>query len=103
MIVADTAEYLFSLWPNELSGVRVAVADLPAQELPETSAQRWSVDRPASQITLFRLPVQRSTLVKGLDDLHTQMVIEYTVFLAFAEYLGKEPWELAPDRYRPFP
>lgn len=102
-VVADTAGYLVSRWPEELASVRLEVADLPTSELSPTSGQRWLADRTAERITLYRLPTSRSGIMRGLDPIHAQMLVEYTVFLAFAEYLGKEPWELAPDRYRPFP
>jgi hypothetical protein len=34
------------------------------------------------------------------DDLHRQMMIESVVFRGVAELLGKEPWDLGPERYR---
>lgn len=101
--VADTASYLVSRWHDELAEVRLDVADVPAHELPASTGQRWLADQADKRIVIYRLPVQRAGIMRGLDSIHVQMLVEYTVFLAFAEYLGKEPWELAPDRYRPFP
>ncbi len=100
--VAETAGYLVSRWHDELAPVRLEVADVSAKELPATTGQRWLSDHAQQRVVIFRLPVQRAGIMRGLDPLHVQMMIEYTVFLAFADYLGKEPWELAPDRYRPF-
>jgi hypothetical protein len=34
------------------------------------------------------------------DDLHRRMMVESCVFRAVAELLGKDPWDLAPDRFR---
>lgn len=102
-VVGDTASYLVSRWHDELASVRVDVADVPAHELPASTGQKWSTDRATNRIVIYRLPIQRAGIMKDLDQVHTQMLVEYTVFLAFAEYLGKDPWELAPGRYRPFP
>lgn len=102
-VVGDTAGYLVGQWHDELASVRLEIADVPARELPASTGQRWFADHDRKTITLFRLPIQKAGIMRGLDSIHVQMMIEYTVFLAFADYLGKEPWELAPDRYRPFP
>ena len=34
--------------------------------------------------------------------LHRRMMIEGAVFRAAAQYLGKDPWDLGPDRFRYF-
>ena len=34
------------------------------------------------------------------DDLHRRMMVESCVFRAVAELLGKDPWDLAPERFR---
>ena len=36
------------------------------------------------------------------DELHKRMMIESCVFRAVAELLGKDPWDLAPERFRHF-
>jgi hypothetical protein len=35
------------------------------------------------------------------DALHQQMMLESIVFRAVAELLGKDPWDLGPERLRP--
>jgi hypothetical protein len=34
------------------------------------------------------------------DELHRRMLVESCVFRAVAELLGKDPWDLAPERFR---
>jgi hypothetical protein len=98
LAVGTAAEFLRSAWP-ELRDVRFEVADLP----PATDADgipRWRVDAPTQQIVLYRLPIERLGHLHRNDDLHRRMMVESCVFRAAAEYLGRDPWDLGPDRFR---
>jgi len=96
--VADTAEYLRSLWP-ELDVVSYEVAGLPA-ELSGPGLDRWRVMVPENRIILFRLPIERMSKLHVKDELHLRMMVESCVLRATGEYLGRDPWDLAPDRFR---
>lgn len=98
--VAHTAHYLRSLWPAELEGVHFDVASGPTTKVDGDAVPRWSVDRNRRRIVLFRLPIQRLSRLHRDDELHRQMAIEGCVFAAVAELIGKEPWELGPERFR---
>jgi hypothetical protein len=50
---------------------------------------------------LYRVPIQRMSKLHKDDPLHRQMMIESVVFRAVAELLGKDPWDLGPERLRP--
>ncbi|MCC6269959.1 MAG: metallopeptidase family protein [Microbacteriaceae bacterium] len=100
--VAATAEYLKDLWPNELSGMRVEVAALPTTHSASGRLARWSVSPAEHGIVLYRLPIERLARLHRNDDLHRRMLVESCVFRAVAELLGKEPWDLAPERFRHF-
>lgn len=100
--IASTAEYLRELWPAELSGVHFEVAELPAANVGGHGVQRWQVVPAEHRIILFRLPIQRMARLHRNDDLHRRMMIEGCVFRAVAELLGKDPWDLAPERFRHF-
>lgn len=100
MTVTSTAEYLKDLWPDELASVAFEVAAMPA-ELGETPAvDRWRVELKKRRVILYRLPIERLSRLHSYDDLHKRMMVESCVFRAVAELLGKDPWELAPDRFR---
>ena len=96
--VADTAEYLRSLWP-ELDVVSFEVAGLPA-ELAGNALDRWRVLIPQNRIILYRLPIERMSKLHVKDELHLRMAVEACVLRAAGEYLGRDPWDLAPDRFR---
>ncbi|WOF24194.1 hypothetical protein N8K70_05855 [Microbacterium betulae] len=104
--VGSAAEYLRSAWP-ELRDVSFEIAGLPADS-SEDGIPRWHIDRTAQRIVLFRIPVERLSRIHGsigiahADDFHRRLVIEGTVFRAAADYLDRDPWDLAPDRYRWF-
>ncbi|GGL08941.1 hypothetical protein GCM10009769_28790 [Curtobacterium luteum] len=99
-IVGDTAHYLVQLWSDELTGVVFQVADMPTdQTLPERMP-RWRVDRAGRRVTIFRIPVERVTRRPEKDDVDRRIVIETAVFRAVGELIDKDPWDLAPDRYR---
>ncbi|PCN49307.1 hypothetical protein Csp2054_03780 [Curtobacterium sp. 'Ferrero'] len=99
-IVGDTAHYLVQLWPEELDGVVFQVADMPTDPTLPTSMPRWRVDRAGRRVTLFRIPVERVTRSPEKDDVDRRIVVETAVFRAVGELIDKDPWDLAPDRYR---
>lgn len=98
--VASTADYLKGLWPDELAGLHFEVASAPQTALGSDEVERWRVDGAAQVVTLFRVPIERLSKLHRNDELHRRLVVESCVFRAVAEYLGKDPWDLAPDRYR---
>jgi hypothetical protein len=96
-VVAQTVQYLQSVWPNELAELHVDVSSNPPRESGARHIERWRVDRRANRITLYRIPIQRMSKLHRDDDLHRQMAIESAVFHAVAEYMDKKPWELGGD------
>lgn len=98
--VAASAEYLRDLWPDELSDVSFEIAGMPSEEGDGPEVRRWLVLPVERRIILYRLPIERLAKVHRVDDLHKRMLVESSVFRAVAELLGKDPWELAPDRFR---
>lgn len=102
MTVASTADYLKGLWPQELATVHFEVAAAPISTTDERGVQRWRVDAPARTVILYRIPIQRLSKLHRNDELHQRMLVESCVFRAVAELLGKDPWDLAPDRFRHF-
>jgi hypothetical protein len=102
MTIASTVDYLRMVWPTELSDVVFEVAPGPVSVIPGVGVERFSVDGRERRITFYRLPIQRLSRLHRNDEFHQRMVIESCVFRAVAELLGKDPWDLAPDRFRHF-
>lgn len=101
-IAADAADYVRSLWPDELGDVVFQWSDMPPAALADRVAEvpEWSVDPAARTATLYRLPLQRLPRVHVEDDWHRQIAVEAAVFRAASELIGRDPWEVAPDRWR---
>ncbi|WP_294177946.1 metallopeptidase family protein [uncultured Schumannella sp.] len=100
--VSSALEYVRELWPAELAKVTVHIANAPTGPLTTTGVDRWQVDRQARAIVLYRIPIERLTQLHRDDDWHRRSLIESCVFRAVAELLGKDPWDIAPERYRHF-
>lgn len=97
--IAATAEYLRDIWP-ELDDVRFEVAGAPEEALHGDHVDRWKVLIDERRIIFFRLPIQRMSKLHRNDELHRRMMVEGCVFRAVAELVGKDPWDLDPDRFR---
>lgn len=102
MTVASTAEYLRDLWPDELADVSFEVAGLPAEIGGSLAVDRWRVDPKDRRVILYRLPIERLSRLHRYDEVQKRMMVESCVFRAVAELLGKDPWDLAPERFRHF-
>lgn len=103
LAVGASADYLRGAWP-ELRDVHFDIAGVPAHA-DDRGIPRWRIDRDARRITIYRVPVERLSRIHGsfgisrVDDFHRRLVVEGAVFRAAAEFLGRDPWDLAPDRY----
>ena len=102
MTVASTAEYLKDVWPVDLDNVTFEIAGLPSQLAGTAGVDRWRVYPTERRVVLYRLPIERMSHLHRDDESHKRMMIESCVFRAVAELLGKDPWDLAPDRFRHF-
>ena len=97
--VASAVEYLRDLWPDELDGVRFEVAGLPV-DAGAAGLARWRSSPSEKRVILYRLPIERLVRRHDTDELARRLAVEACVFRAVAELLGRDPWDLAPDRYR---
>ncbi|MDH2442972.1 metallopeptidase family protein [Amnibacterium sp. CER49] len=100
-IVAETADYLRGQFPEELADVSFEIAGIP-RSVTSSGLDRWWVDAGARRVVLYRLPIERLQHLHADDEAHQRMHVEGYVFKAVAELLGKDPWDLAPDRYHHF-
>lgn len=98
LIVGMTADYLRDAW-EDLRDVSFEIGSMPAAS-DDDGIPRWTVDREAERIILYRLPIERLDRAHRVDELHGRMIIESAVFRAAAEYLDRDPWDLGPERFR---
>jgi hypothetical protein len=100
--IASAVEYLRELWPDEMAGIRFEVAAVPAGDPGSLGVDRWRVSVAEKRVVLYRLPIERLAHLHRDDEWHRRSFIESCVFRAVAELLGKDPWDIAPERYRHF-
>lgn len=98
--VGSAAEFLRTAWP-ELRDVSFEVGAMPA-ETGADGIPRWQVFAPERRIVLFRVPIERLSHLHRNDEMHRRMMVESCVFRAAAEFLGRDPWDLGPERFRYF-
>lgn len=98
--VAEAADYLKGLWPDDLADVSFEIAGIP-RAISSGGFDRWSVDHAARRVVLYRLPIERLTHAHAEDESHQRVHVESCVLRAVAELLGRDPWDIAPDRFRP--
>lgn len=98
--VGTAVEFLKSAW-EDLRGVDFQIGDMP-EASGDDGIPRWRVDRPHKRIVLYRLPIERLGRPYRDDDVQQRMAVEGSVFRAAAEYLGRDPWDLGPERFRLF-
>ena len=94
------AEYLASLWPNELSQVVIEAAGAPEFVDAASRMPRWRLEPEKHRILIYRVPLERLPPGDEYDDQQYRMFLESVIFRAVAEYLGKDPWDVAPGRFR---
>lgn len=99
-IVSGTCEYLKNAWPEELEDLNWEVIDAPAINAESKGVRRWAVKRDQMTIVIYRVPIERLGHHRRTDPLHERMHIEEYVFAAVGHLIGKDPWDLVPDRYR---
>lgn len=100
--VSSAVDYLRELWPEELRPVSFEVAGVPSELAGGDGIDRWRVDRARGVVVLYRMPIERLAHLHRDDEWHRRSYIESCVFRAVAELLGRDPWEIAPERYRHF-
>ena len=98
-VVAETCDFLREEWPDELSKLRWQILDAPAGVV-DGKVPRWRADPQEMRITIYRIPIQRQTHTRRPDYLDERFHTEQFVFLAVGELLGRDPWELMPDRFK---
>lgn len=97
-IVSGTCDYLKSAWPEELSDLNWQIFDAPSIKGDSRSVRRWAIKRESMTVIIYRVPIERLGHHRRADTMHERMHIEEYVFAAVGELLGKDPWDLIPDR-----
>lgn len=99
-VVSQTVEFLRGAWPEELAELEYRIGDAPRGLNSEGEIARYSVNKTAFRITIYRIPIERMTHHRRTDRLDERFHIEQFVFQAVAELIGRDPGDLIPDHYK---
>ncbi len=99
-IVSGTCDYLKAAWPNDLNELNWQIFDAPSLKGEAKAVRRWAIKRESMTVVIYRVPIERLGHHRRADSLHERMHIEEYVFAAVGELLGKDPYDLIPDRNR---
>src|SRR3954463_14690971 len=74
-VVAETADYLKGLWPDDLADVSFEIAGVP-RSVGTIGLDRWWVDSSARRVVLYRLPIERLSHLHVDGESHQRMGLE---------------------------
>jgi hypothetical protein len=84
---------------DELRGVRIGFSTVPVDRVDVDGPVYYSFDRREGTILLYRMPIQRAQVLHVDDAEHRRLFIEHCVYRAICDYLGRDPWDVLPDRF----
>lgn len=101
LAVQDTVAYVRATAPELMEGVSVEVGTMPPENVLGDGIDRWRIEG-GSRIILYRVPVERLEDFHCDDPVHLRAAVERLVLDAIADLFGRDPWDIAPDRYGDF-
>jgi len=90
-IVKNTVDFIVANYPEELSALRYEIYDSPSYRPDAKKVRRWAVKTNQQTIVIYRLPIERFGQHRRKTSFEIRMSIEFQVFSAAAELIGREP------------
>jgi hypothetical protein len=88
-------DHLRDIAPKEIDGITVTISAMSTPPSNSLGIPRWSINKGARQVTLFRLPIERLSGSPSDDPWQKRLAIESVVIRAVAELIDWDPWRLA--------
>jgi hypothetical protein len=90
-IVKNTVEFIKANYSDELAGLRYQIFDSPSFRPGAKRVRRWAVKTDEMTIVIYRLPIERFGQHRRKNLFEIRMGIEFQVFSAAAELIGRDP------------
>jgi len=90
-VVKNTVEFITANYPEELSSLRYEIFDSPSYRTDTKKVKRWAVKTSQQTIVIYRLPIERFGQHRRKTPFEIRMSIEFQVFSAAAELIGRDP------------
>ena len=90
-IIKNTVEFIKANFADELSDLKYEIYDSPSYRPGVKKVRRWAVKSDQMTVVIYRLPIERFGQHRRKTLFEIRMSIEYQVFSAAAELIGREP------------
>ena len=90
-IVKNTVEFIKANFADELGDLNYEIYDSPSYRPDVKKVRRWAVKSDQMTVVIYRLPIERFGQHRRKTLFEIRMSIEYQVFSAAAELIGREP------------
>ena len=90
-VVKNTVEFITANYPEELSALKYEIYDSPSYRQDTKKVRRWAVKTSQQTIVIYRLPIERFGQHRRKTPFEIRMSIEFQVFSAAAELIGRDP------------
>ena len=90
-IVKNTVEFIKANYVDELGDLTYEIHDSPSLRPGSTKVRRWAVKTDQKTIVIYRLPIERFGQHRRKSLFEVRMSIEFQVFSAAADLIGREP------------
>lgn len=90
-VVKNTVEFIRANFTEDLGEMKYEIFDSPSFRPGIKKVRRWAVKTDQMTIVIYRLPIERFGQHRRKTVFETRMSIEFQVFSAAAELIGREP------------
>jgi hypothetical protein len=90
-IVKITVDFIKTNYAEELGELKYEILDAPSLRSGATRVRRWAVKSDDQTIVIYRLPIERFGGHRRKSAFEARMSIEFQVFSAAANLIGREP------------
>ena len=90
-VVKNTVDFITANYSEDLSDLKYEIYDSPSYRPDAKKVRRWAVKSDQKTIVIYRLPIERFGQHRRKSIYEIRMSIEYQVFSAAAELIGRDP------------
>ena len=90
-VVKNTVDFIRANYADELGELKYQIFDAPSFRPGAKRVRRWAVKTDENTIVIYRLPIERFGQHRRKSNFEIRMSIEFQVFSAAADLIGREP------------
>ena len=90
-VVKNTVEFIRANYADDFAELKYEIFDSPSYRAGTKRVRRWAIKSDQNTIVLYRLPIERFGQHRRKTIFEIRMTIEFQVFSAAADLIGREP------------